>query len=226
MAKSKKIREGDAFEHQWMGYPCLKSIINKGMLSNILSSDLVTSIDKILEIKNITNATMEALANYKINDDNELNYLKIELEKIKQELKDISYEFESAANQIDDLRRKVKIYAPVEDRMEPIDQSEIIHKRSHEELKEPDDIPVFEKDIINFDKSVNFIKNDSNIPEIEQLIAFVRSRGISVEDLRGSKGGGNIYISLHDRPSEEVISVLRRLVILGVDIWPGKGYLI
>lgn len=60
--------------------------------------------------------------------------------------------------------------------------------------------------------------------EIDALLTQAKSIGIKVDDRRRLPGGG-VYASLHERPDDATRQLLRRLVELGLEIWPGKGYL-
>lgn len=60
--------------------------------------------------------------------------------------------------------------------------------------------------------------------ELDALLLQAQSIGIKVEDRRTGSGGG-IYTALHGTPDEATSQLLRKLVELGLEIWPGKGYL-
>lgn len=59
--------------------------------------------------------------------------------------------------------------------------------------------------------------------ELDALLVQAKARGIKVEDYR-TRGGG-VYAALFGPPDEASSKLLRRLVDLGLDIWPGKAYL-
>ena len=61
------------------------------------------------------------------------------------------------------------------------------------------------------------------VSELDALLARAKSIGIKVEDHR-TRGGG-VYAALYGTPDEASSQLLRKLVELGLDIWPGKSYL-
>ena len=56
------------------------------------------------------------------------------------------------------------------------------------------------------------------------LFEISKSRNIKIEDTRGRPGGG-LFASLLSKPGHVEAIKLRRLVELGLEIWPGRNFL-
>ena len=57
----------------------------------------------------------------------------------------------------------------------------------------------------------------------DDLLGYVSNSGIKIEDSRITNGV--IYISLYSSPKSDVLYAIKKLVELGVKIWPGKDFL-
>ena len=61
-------------------------------------------------------------------------------------------------------------------------------------------------------------------PELHSLLIKAKLLGIKVDDQR-HKPGGALYVALYETPDEPTQILLKKLVDLGLKIWPGKTYL-
>jgi len=57
---------------------------------------------------------------------------------------------------------------------------------------------------------------------IDQLLAQVESAGVTIQDERGSDG--NIWVHITETPDLSSRKLVRKMIALGFEFWPGKGY--
>jgi hypothetical protein len=207
MKKFKHAESQSPIYREWRKYPTLYELSELLQGRSDSNCDLITSVDKITEVREIAKVILGGISDYQAKNSEEALAICAELEKISSELKNISGEFDSACSQVDAVRRNLRLHGStgqppnfsaehVADTSDGLGVSESIHPR------------------------------DSSAPlDIDRLISLVKRYGVRVEDLRGDDGSGAVYLSLTERPCEEVAVALKRLRALGATVWPGGEFL-
>jgi hypothetical protein len=169
-----------------------------------------TSLDRISELQEIFFLIKTYLNECSIDNENNLKLLKNELDYFSSQLREVQREWEDCIAEVELISQKLQV-----------------DKSYSDETSLHTEVPLgFVKDEqVNVTLVVRTrLSNKEEIEFSKLLYEIGKSRNVKVEDTRGRPGGG-LFVSLLAKPAHVESIKLKRLVELGLEIWPGKHFL-
>ena len=109
MKKSSNNNRNYYEEKQWRNLRYLSTLAKNNNNLVKVPSPLTTSIDRLIEIKNVTQSVLATLSSYSIRDEIEINLIREELYNLRGILVDLANEFEAAGDEILLVAKNIKI---------------------------------------------------------------------------------------------------------------------
>ena len=165
-----------------------------------------TSVDRLIELQEMFFLIKKYLRNCKIDNEEKLAQLKEELEIFRGFLSGIQREWEDCISEIDLISKNIRL---------KVMESPVL----------PVQIDSFENKVNNGSKCYPSVLSEQESKEFSDLLFYIsKSRNVKIEDTR-SKPGGGLFLSLLSKPGHVETIKLKRLVELGLEIWPGRNFL-
>ena len=165
-----------------------------------------TSVDRLIELQEMFFLIKKYLQNCKIDNEEKLAQLKEELEIFRGFLSGIQREWEDCISEIDLISKNIRL---------KVMESPVL----------PVQIDSFENKVNNGSKCYPIVLSEQESKEFSDLLFYIsKSRNVKIEDTR-SKPGGGLFLSLLSKPGHVEAIKLKRLVELGLEIWPGRNFL-
>ena len=193
----------------WIGIKGLEKILQNFDVTNEFKLQFI-SFERVGELQEIFFLIKKYLHEYPIEDDKTLDLIRNELEYFSQMLGEVKREWEDCIYEIDMISQKLK-------------KDEI-------KSRAPSNASAFKNELLFNPKNLelNVPKKLNGKEEIEfakLLFEISKSRIVKIEDTRAKPGGG-LFVSLLGKPGYVEAIKLKRLVALGLEVWPGKNFLI
>ncbi len=189
----------------WIGLESIEELL-KNFDPGLEYKFQFTSVDRLTELQQIFFLIKNHIQDCKITNENKLVQLKDELNLFRGFLSEIQREWEDCISEIDLISKTIRL------EVEQLPDSPVqIQNDENETQKEHKKLPI------------NLTKQEKN--EFSKLLFEIsKSRNVKIEDTRDKRGGG-LFLSLLAKPAELEAIKLKRLVELGLEIWPGKNFL-
>jgi hypothetical protein len=203
MKKNLKIKS------PWNGIEELKKKLESFEVGNAYKFQF-TSLDRISELQEIFFLIKTYLNECSINDENNLKLLKNELDFFSSLLGEVQREWEDCIAEVELISQKLQV-----DKASPDETSMQSDMAFGFVVNEQVNTKLVVRKNLNIKEQIEFSKLLSEI---------AKSRNVKIEDTRGRPSGG-LFVSLLAKPGHVESIKLKRLVALGLEIWPGKHYL-
>ena len=204
-----------------------------------------TSLDRIIELQQLFSIIKTNLIHYAFEDGDEIHCIKDELQTFRGFLSNLVQEWESCISEIDwiaknlvsstkkeySLKTEIRSYEQLtnesDENILKSSTAEVANNSIHVEniLTSNIDINiVMPKRIGNVYKpTIQLSKEEQALFEI-LLSQISQNPDLKLTDTRGMPNG-ELFISLYKSPNDIAKKTLKRLVSLGLQIWPGKHFL-
>ena len=106
----KNIKKLNFFsDKQWRSLEHLKSIVDENKHQGKILDPLITSVDRLIEIKIVTQSVLSALHTYHVKNESEIKIIQQELTNLRGILIDVANEFEATADEVSLVSRNIKL---------------------------------------------------------------------------------------------------------------------